>query len=70
MINWKEKIDVYEMALPKGRIVLLGELSKGDVAFIRKWLARIEAAGQPLAPPTDGTLPANEQDTPTIDESV
>jgi len=25
MINWKEKIDVYEMALPKGRIVLLGE---------------------------------------------
>ena len=60
MIKWKEKIEAYEMALPKGRIVLLGELSKGDVAFIRKWLNRIETAQQTLTQSIDN--PANEKE--------
>ena len=60
MINWKEKIDVYEMTLPKGKIVLLGELSDGDVAFINKWLLRIEAAEQSHVQPIDN--PANEKE--------
>ena len=62
-----KKFGAYEMELPKGRIVLIGELSKGDVAFIRKWLKRVESAQQTLAQPTDGTLPANEQDAPATD---
>ena len=65
-----KKFGAYEMELPKGRIVLIGELSKGDVAFIRKWLLRIEAAQQTLAQPTDGTLPANEDLSTPENESA
>jgi hypothetical protein len=42
----KEKDDVYKMSLNKGMIIFIGELEKGDIAFIRKWLNRIEATMQ------------------------
>lgn len=58
----EEKQTAYEMTLPKGRVILLGRLSEGDVAFIQKWLYRIEAAEQTRAPDQPKAVAQTEVD--------
>jgi hypothetical protein len=36
----------YKLSLSKANVVVFGEFERGDVGFIQKWLARLEAAEQ------------------------
>ena len=46
-----ETDEVYKMTLSKGMVILIGKLEEGDIAFIRKWLKRVEASQHGEAEP-------------------